>query len=130
MWFPPTTCSLPSLHRAGEYFDQYCDIINPLGKIVSIVSTTKDLPLSKLMLKRVSYVWELMFTRPIFAVDMHKQGHILNTGARLIDSGLLRLPELTVLPFNLQSLRGAHEQQQSLSVVGKIVLTREALPTA
>ena len=112
-------------YDSGTYFDQYVDIIKPLGKIVSIVSTSRDLPMSKLMSKRVTYVWELMFTRPLYGVEMEKQRHILDTGARLIDGGLLKLPAVKVLPFTVEALRGAHTSQESGEVIGKIVLTRE-----
>merc|ERR1712151_188786 len=101
------------------------DIIKPLGKIVSIVETERDLPLTKLMAKRVTFVWELMFTRALFGVDMIKQHHILNNAARLIDSGLLRLPEVSVLSFSLESIKTAHRQQESGATVGKQVFSRE-----
>ena len=112
-------------YDSGTYFDQYVDVIKPLGKIVSIVGTSRDLPMSKLMSKRVTYVWELMFTRPLYGVEMEKQRHILDTGARLIDGGLLKLPAVKVLPFTVEALRGAHTSQESGEVIGKIVLTRE-----
>ena len=56
----------------------------------------KDLPLGSLMTKRITHVWELMFTRAIFGGDMERQRFILNTGARLIDLGLLQLPAVKV----------------------------------
>lgn len=107
-------------------FEQYCELINPLGKIVSIVETKTDLPLSKLMAKRVTFVWELMFTRALFGVDMIKQHHILNNGTKLIDSGLLELPAVTVLPYSVESLQEAHRQQESGTMIGKQVLSRTA----
>ena len=48
------------------------------------------------MTKRITHVWELMFTRAIFGGDMERQRFILNTGARLIDLGLLQLPAVKV----------------------------------
>jgi len=114
-------------YDTSVYFDQYAEIVKPLGKIVSIVETDKDLPLTKLMFKRITFSWELMFTRPIFGVDMENQGFILNTGAKMIDSGALKLPQLKVLPFDLESLRSAHTEQESGKAIGKTVLTRESI---
>merc|ERR1712150_165194 len=107
------------------YFDQYADIVLPLGKIVSIVETDKDLPMVKLMFKRISFAWEFMFTCPMFEVDMESQGFILNTGASMIDSGALKLPQVKALPFNVESLRAAHTEQESGKSIGKTVLTRD-----
>lgn len=114
-------------YDTSVYFDQYTEIVKPFGKIVSIVETNKELPLSKLMVKRISFAWELMFTRSIFGVDMETQGFILNSGAKMIDSGAMKLPQLTVLPFDLESLRAAHTEQESGKAIGKTVLTREAI---
>uniref|UniRef100_A0A7S2J7X5 Enoyl reductase (ER) domain-containing protein n=1 Tax=Zooxanthella nutricula TaxID=1333877 RepID=A0A7S2J7X5_9DINO len=108
------------------YFDQYADIAAPLGKIVSIVETDAPLPMTKLMSKKVSFAWEFMFTRPMFGVDQGFQGFILNEGAKLIDTGMLKLPQVKALPFDVKSIREAHLEQESGKVIGKIVLTREA----
>merc|ERR1712154_252526 len=107
------------------YFEQYAEIVKPLGKIVSIVETDAELPLTKLFVKRISFTWELMFTRPIFGVEMERQGFILNTAAKMIDSGALKLPQVKVLPFDVESLKAAHTEQESGKAIGKIVLTRD-----
>merc|ERR1712039_202628 len=108
------------------YFKQYVEILKPFGKMVSIVETDADIPLTDLMVKRISFAWELMFTRPIYGVDLEFQGFILNSGARMLDSGALKMPEVKVLPFSLESLKSAHIEQESGKAIGKIVLTREA----
>lgn len=103
-------------------FEQYCDIINPLGSIVSIAEIEKPLPMMNLFFKRVKFSWELMFSRAIFGVDMEKQNAILANGASLIDSGLLKLPDVTVSKFSLENLRKVHEQQETGKMIGKQVL--------
>lgn len=103
-------------------FDQYCDIIKPLGKIVTIVDASKPVDVNKFKLKRVSYSVELMFTRALFDVDPIQQHHILCNGARLVDSGLLQLPAVTVLPYSLENLKRLHEQQETGTMIGKNVL--------
>merc|ERR1711920_750117 len=69
-----------------------------------------DVPLTDLMVKRISFAWELMFTRSLFEVDLEYQGFILNSGAKMVDSGAIKMPELQVLPFDLDSLKAAHTQ--------------------
>lgn len=107
------------------YFEQYAEIIKPFGKIVSIVETDKEIPLTQLMVKRISFSWELMFTRPLHGVDLEYQGFILNSGAKMIDSGALKMPDVKVMPFDLESLKEAHAYQESGKAIGKTVLTRE-----
>lgn len=107
------------------YFTQYADIVRPMGKIVSIVETEKDIPLTALMVKRISFAWELMFTRSLYGVDLDYQGYALNQGAKLLDSGSIKLPGVQVLPWTIASLKQAHEEQASGKAIGKIVLTRE-----
>lgn len=112
------------------YFDQYCEIVKPLGRIVSIVETDESLPMGKLMVKRVSFSWELMFTRPVFGIDLEFQGFLLNEAAKMIDSGALKMPAVQTLPFSLENLKAAHTQQESGTTIGKTVLTREKAAAA
>lgn len=110
----------------GAYFDQYCDIIKPFGKIVTIVETREHLNMSKLQAKCATFVWELMFTRALFGVEMERQHAILNNASRLIDGGLLKLPSVKVRPYTLDALREAHREQESGRVIGKLVLSTQA----
>jgi len=112
----------------GPNFEQYCDIIKPFGKIVTIVETMpKDnLNMSKLQGKAVTFVWELMFTRAMFKVEMEKQGVILNNASRLIDAGLIKMPSVKVRPYTLEDLKDAHKEQESGKVIGKLVLSSKA----
>jgi len=107
-------------------FEQYCDIIKPFGKIVTIVETKENLNMSKLQGKAVTFVWELMFTRAMFKVEMEKQGAILNNASTLIDSGLLKMPSVKVRPYTLEDLKEAHKEQESGKVIGKLVLSSKA----
>jgi len=110
----------------SAYFEQYCDIIKPLGKIVTIVETSENLNMSKLQAKSATFVWELMFTRALFGVEMERQHAILNNASRLIDEGLLKLPSVKVRPYTLENLREAHREQESGKVIGKLLLSMQA----
>jgi len=107
------------------YFDQYAEIVKPFGKIVSIVETEKKVNLTALMVKRISFAWELMFTRPLHGIDLEYQGHVLNQGAKLLDCGALKMPHVKVLPWSIENLQAAHVEQYAGKVVGKLVLTRQ-----
>lgn len=107
------------------YFDQYAEVVKPFGKIVSIVETEKNINLTALMVKRISFAWELMFTRPLYGIDLDYQGYVLNQGAKLLDSGALKMPDVKVLSWSLENLKAAHVEQYAGKVVGKLVLTRD-----
>lgn len=109
-------------HPTDVNFVQYAEIINPLGAIVSIAETNEPLPMIKLFAKRVKFSWEFMFTRSMFGVDMIKQHQILENGANLVDSGLLKLPAVKVEKFSEEGLRKVHEMQETGKMIGKQVL--------
>jgi len=120
----PTVDYIYCAYDADTYFSQWADITAPLGKIVNIVGTAKDLPLSALMSKRITVVWELMFTRALYNADPIQQHHILNAAARLVEAGAIRLPAIRVLPWSLEALKEGHVSLERADTVGKIVLTR------
>lgn len=78
------------------------------------------------MFKRVEFLFGAMFSRPLFGVEPERQGRILNTGAELVDSGLLKLPDVRVFPLTVEGLRAAHEAVERGDTIGKIVLSNEA----
>lgn len=103
-----------------EYIHKFENIINPLGKICLIVPTSKPVDIGPLMAKRASIVWEFMFSRPIFGVDLEKQGEILNRVADLVDSKVFLPTNTHTLP--LSKIQEAHKIIESGSSIGKIVL--------
>lgn len=74
--------------------------------------------------KSVSVYWEFMFTRSMFETeDMMKQSELLNQVAQLIDDGQIKTTVSQVLsPINATNLIKAHQQIESGSTKGKIVL--------
>jgi len=110
------------------YAEQFCDIIKPFGKIVSITSIGSA-NLDKFKPKAVSICWEFMYARSMHETeDMARQQEILHAVASLIDACKLKTPVWKVLPWSLESLKEAHALQQSGKAIGKIVMTR--LPIA
>lgn len=109
-----------------SYAPQFLSIIKPFGKIVTITTIGKA-DLDAFKSKAVSICWELMFVRPAFETeDIAHQGDILNAVAQLIDDDGLQLPIWKILPWSLDSLRLAHELQESGKAIGKIVIARDA----
>lgn len=109
------------------YFSQYAEVIKPFGRIVSIVETDEKVPLTELMVKRVSFAWELMFTRPMMGVEVERQGKILNDCAKLIDTGLLKVGPVKALPWSLESLKEMHKLTETGQAGGKLAMTKEPI---
>jgi zinc-binding alcohol dehydrogenase family protein len=106
------------------HWDTAVALIRPQGKIVSIVENEKPLAQSGMKLKAATFVWELMFTRPMFETpDMIEQHRLLNRVAAWIDDGrILGTVNQVLSPINAKNLRDAHAQLESGRSIGKIVL--------
>ncbi|MFN0162427.1 MAG: zinc-binding alcohol dehydrogenase family protein [Burkholderiales bacterium] len=109
---------------ADRHFAAAAQVLAPLGGIVSIIRTNAPLDVSALMGKSCSVSWEFMFTRPSNATpDMIEQHHLLNQVAQLVDRGVIRATQTTVLtPINAANLRTAHMQVEAGRSIGKAVL--------
>ncbi|RED59364.1 zinc-binding alcohol dehydrogenase family protein [Cohnella lupini] len=114
------------LNTTEKHWKNMADAIAPQGKICSIVETDELLNLTLLKNKSVTFVWELMFTRPMFqTADMIEQHKLLNEIARLVDGGVIRTTVAeTLIPIHAANLRKAHELLETGRMVGKVVLER------
>jgi alcohol dehydrogenase len=113
------------LNSTDTHFQSMAEIIAPQGKICSIVETSEKHALyPDLFRKSVTFVWELMFTRSMFATpDIEEQHRLLCELADLIDSGAVKTTMRSNLgPMSIQGLRDAHKQLEDGTVIGKIVL--------
>lgn len=112
------------LNRTEMHWENMAQSIKPQGKICSIYETDKELNLYPLFNKSVTFVWELMFTRPMFGTpDMIKQHQILNKIAEMIESNILKTTLNEVMsPINAENLRKAHAKLEEGKTIGKIVL--------
>ncbi|MEK3731909.1 MULTISPECIES: zinc-binding alcohol dehydrogenase family protein [Paenibacillus] len=112
------------LNSTEKHWRNMAEAIAPQGKICSIVETDELLDLTLLKNKSVTFVWELMFTRPMYGTaDMTEQHKLLNEVAGLVDQGILRTTVNEKLgPINAANLRKAHAMLESGSMVGKVVL--------
>merc|ERR1712151_65398 len=87
----------------SKNFDEYVELIAPMGTIVDITPTSFEIPVLKLITKRIAYVGEFMFARLAHGTDIEKHGEILNTVSKLMDMGKLRTPAYHVLPWDVVS---------------------------
>jgi NADPH2:quinone reductase len=103
------------------------DVIKPQGKICAIVGTKNNQPvdINVFQRKSVAFMWEFMFTRPLFQTpDMQAQHDLLNESARMLDEGLLRSTMTENYgPLTPENLRRAHGKIESGRMIGKLVLS-------
>jgi NADPH2:quinone reductase len=103
------------------------DVIKPQGKVCTIVETKNDRPVNINVFQRksVAFMWELMFTRPMFQThDMQAQHDLLNEAGRMLDEGLLKTTiRENYGPLTAENLRRAHGKLESGSMIGKLVLS-------
>ncbi|MDA4846641.1 zinc-binding alcohol dehydrogenase family protein [Hoeflea poritis] len=108
----------------SRHWDAMCELIAPQGRIGTIVETTDRLDISMLQEKSAALMWELMFTRSLFATaDMDRQGNILARMARLVDDGLVMTTETEKLEgLSAKTLKTAHRMIETGSMIGKLVI--------
>lgn len=110
-------------NNTASYFDQFAQVTNPFGKIVSIVEVDKPVNISLLMSKSISFAWEFMFTRSMFQTDMKKQGEILNQITDLIEkSKIISTINNDLGSMTPENLEKGHALLRQGSAIGKIVL--------
>jgi len=113
------------LNTTARHWTTMADLIQPQGKICSIVEPEANIDLNLLKSKSASFSWEFMFTRSMYKThDMIEQHNILNYIADLIESKKIKTSLNKVLsPINAANLRIAHAELEAGNTIGKIVLT-------
>lgn len=114
-----------SLTHTEQHFAKLVELLKPQGKLALIDDPAKPLDITLLKSKSISLHWELMFTRSLFHTDdMQAQHQLLNEAADLVDAGVLRTTLRENLgAINAANLRRAHQQVESASTIGKVVLS-------
>jgi len=113
------------LNNTDQHFLAMAELIAPQGMICSIVETTEKHDLDSMKSKSAGFVWEFMFTRPMFTTqDMIAQHHLLNTISQLLDEGKLKSTlTKTIGPLSADNLNKALQQLIDGSVTGKLAMT-------
>ncbi|PHS69314.1 MAG: NADPH:quinone reductase [Methylophaga sp.] len=112
------------LNDTDRHFAAMAALIAPQGMICSIVGSQEKHDLDCLKSKSAGFVWEFMFTRPMFNThDMIAQHHLLNQVAQLLDEGKL-VSTLTQIigPMTADNINTAHQKIQTGTTMGKLAL--------
>lgn len=112
-----------STTQTTEHVDEIVELIAPQGRFC-LIDDPSVFDIMKFKRKAVSIHHELMFTRAIYGTpDMSQQGVILNEISRAVDAGNIRSTATIKLgAINAENLKKAHEQLESGSTIGKVVL--------
>jgi len=112
------------LNDPDRHYPVMADSLAPQGTICSIVPFSSPPDLNRIQAKSASFVWESMFTRPVFNTpDKGVQGDILSKVAAMIDGGqLVSTAASTLGIIDAANLRRAHAQLEEGRTIGKIVL--------
>ncbi|NOQ94517.1 MAG: zinc-binding alcohol dehydrogenase family protein [Methylophaga sp.] len=113
------------LNNTDQHFEAMADLIAPQGMICSIVGTQEKHDLDCLKSKSAGFVWEFMFTRPMFKTsDMLSQHHLLNKVSQLLDDRqLISTLASTLGALNAENIVKAHQQLLTGNTIGKLALT-------
>lgn len=112
-----------ALTATDQHWPAIIELIAPRGQI-ALIDDPQALDIKAAKPKALSLHWELMFTRSMFGTeDIAAQRDLLNRVSEMIDAGTL---QSTVTErggaLSVETLRAAHERQESGRVIGKQVL--------
>lgn len=108
-----------------QYFDTMAALIAPEGMICSLVDSNTTYDLNALKTKSAGFIWEFMFTRPMFKTqNMAAHHNILSAIADLLDEGrIISTLRETIGPMTPENITKAHQQLLTGRTIGKIALT-------
>lgn len=112
-----------STTQTAQHIDDIVELIAPQGRFC-LIDDPSGFDVMKFKRKAVSIHHELMFTRAIYGTpDMDEQSKILNAISEAVDNGRIRTTVTQNLGvINAANLKKAHEQLESGSTIGKVVL--------
>jgi len=113
------------LSDTDQHFSAMAELIAPQGMICSIVGSQEKHDIDSLKSKSAGFVWEFMFTRPMFNTsDIKEQHNLLNTISSLLDQGIIvSTHKQTIGAMSSENINLAHQQLLTGSTLGKVVLT-------
>ncbi len=112
-----------STTQTDQHLSDIVELIAPQGHF-GLIDDPDQLDIKPFKSKSVSVHWEFMFTRSMFQTeDMEKQSELLNEISKLVDEGKIKTTVTQVLsPINAENLKRVHQQIESGTTKGKIVL--------
>ncbi len=114
-----------STTQTGQHLADIAELIAAQGHF-GLIDDPEKLDIKPFKSKSVSVHWEFMFTRSMYQTDdMIQQSQLLNQVAHLVDQGKIKTTVTQVLsPINAENLKRVHQQIESGTTKGKIVLHR------
>lgn len=112
-----------STTQTDQHLSDIVELIAPQGHF-GLIDDPAQLDIKPFKSKSVSVHWEFMFTRSMYQTqNMVKQSELLSEVTELVDAGKIKTTVSQVLsPINAQNLKLAHQQIESGTTKGKIVL--------
>ncbi|MGN5763490.1 zinc-binding alcohol dehydrogenase family protein [Acinetobacter calcoaceticus] len=112
-----------STTQTDQHLADIAELIAAQGHF-GLIDDPEELDIKPFKSKSVSVHWEFMFTRSMYQTgDMIQQSQLLNQVAHLVDQGKIKTTVSQVLsPINAENLKRAHQQIESGTTKGKIVL--------
>ncbi|MDX8239129.1 zinc-binding alcohol dehydrogenase family protein [Acinetobacter pittii] len=112
-----------STTQTDQHLSDIVELIAPQGRF-GLIDDPEQLDIKPFKSKSVSVHWEFMFTRSMYQTeDMVKQSELLNEVSKLVDEGKIKTTVTQVLsPINAENLKRVHQQIESGTTKGKIVL--------
>lgn len=106
------------------YLGPAAAVCAPFGKICSIVQTKKMDKMygTEFMGKSLSFMWELLGTKPWYGVDAESHGKILEELRGLVEEGVIKSHLTQTKKLSLKGLREAHEELEEGGGIGKMAL--------
>ena len=113
------------LADTDQYFDAMASLIAPEGMICSLVNSKTKYDMNVLKTKSAGFIWEFMFTRPMFKTkNMTAHHNILTNIASMLDEGkVISTLQQTIGPITPENITKAHQQLLTGKTIGKIALT-------
>jgi zinc-binding alcohol dehydrogenase family protein len=110
--------------RTEQYFHACGEICAPFGKVCSIVQTEEMNKMygTEFMAKSLSFIWELLGTKPYYGVDVNSHGNILQELASLVEKGVIKSHATKTLPLTLEGVREGHRLVEAGGSIGKNAL--------
>jgi NADPH:quinone reductase len=115
------------MNSTETHWENMSEVIAPQGKICSIVESKEELNMNLIKNKSAAFLWEFMFTRPIYQTeDMIEQHRLLKETARLIEEGDIQTTATKKMQgLTAETFREAHQIVEEGKMIGKLVIKIE-----
>jgi NADPH:quinone reductase len=112
------------MNATETHWESMSDVIKPQGKICTIVEAKENLNMNLIKNKSVSFLWEFMFTRPVYETeDMIRQHELLQEASQMFDDGTLKTTVTKKLSgLHGENMRKAHQILEEGRMIGKLVV--------